>query len=394
MKLGIVAGAFCLATIAYSADWPQWRGPNGDGISREKLNLSWTPSGPREAWRANVGTGYSSITVSSGRAYTMGNSNGQDTVWCLDAVKGQKVWSHSYPSRLDPQYYDGGPNATPTVAGHRVYTLSKWGDVFCLDTSKGKVLWDRKLWEHGIRSNRWGFAGSPVIWKDLVILNAGTSGVALDKNTGRTVWFNGTNVAGYATPQIVRIKGQDVVLIFGAKNLYATEPLTGRELWHQPFQTGYDVNNTDPIIYSGKVFLSSYSRGCGLFPLDGGPPVYTNKNISCHLGPGIVFGDFLYAFSGEANMNTDLRCIHLPSGELRWARKDPKFGAMAGVDHKLLVISEKGELIVADVTPEDYRPIARGQVLEPVCWTPPTAANGRVYLRNSKGVVVCLDLRR
>ena len=189
-----------LALRLSAADWPQWRGPNRNGVSSEKVSPAWPAQGPKVLWRASVGTGFSSISVSHGRAYTMGNTNNQDTVWCFDAASGEQVWHHSYAAPLGPQWYKGGPGSTPTIDGNRVFTISKWGDVFCFDAAKGTVVWQRDLRQDGIKTNRWGFAGSPLIWGNLVILNAGSAGIALDRETGRIVWSNGTNAAGYASP--------------------------------------------------------------------------------------------------------------------------------------------------------------------------------------------------
>ena len=195
---------------ALAADWPQWRGPDRNGIAAEAVSAAWPDQGPKVIWRASVGTGFSSCAVCQGRLYTLGNAGNQDTVWCFDAVTGKEIWKYSYAAALSPQWYEGGPGATPTVDSNRVFTISKWGDVFCLDAAKGSVLWQRDLRRDGVKPNRWGFAGSPLVWGGLVILNAGTAGIALDRSTGRIVWSNGTNAAGYASPTRFAAGGKEV----------------------------------------------------------------------------------------------------------------------------------------------------------------------------------------
>ena len=317
------------------------------------------------------------------------------TVWCFDASKGKVLWKHSYLARLDPQWYEGGPGATPTIDAGRVFTISKWGDVFCLDARTGAVVWRRNLRQDGLKPNRWGFAGSPLIWRDLVILNAGSAGTALDSRTGRIAWCNGTNAAGYASPVICQIGGRQTFLIFAAKHLVALEPLTGKELWRQPFETGWDTNITDPLCRGDRILISSFSHGCALLSLESGSPevLYDRKVLHNHLSPGIPIGDFLYAFSGEAKTDTDFRCIHIPSGELKWTRKDPSFCSLIRVGDLLLILSGKGELIAAKPSPEGLKIIARAVVLNGTCWTPPALANGLFYVRNAKGELRCLDLR-
>jgi outer membrane protein assembly factor BamB len=394
MKLCLIVTAALLAAHSPAADWPQWRGPNRNGISSESVSTSWSADGPKVLWRASVGTGFSSISIIQGRAYTMGNTNNEDTIWCFDARTGKNLWKHTYAAQLSPQWYEGGPGSTPTVDGNRVFTISKWGDVFCLDAAKGIVLWQRDLRQNGIKPNRWGFAGSPLIWGDLVILNAGAAGIALDRNTGRIAWSSGTNQGGYASPTRFAFDGRDCVLIFAAKHLVALEPLTGRELWRQSWETGWDTNITDPLVHEGSIFISSFTHGCGLFSLANGTPVmtYTNSVLFNHLSPGIVVGDYLYAFSGEAKKDTDFRCVHLPTGALKWTRKDPAFGSLIMAGDKLIVLSEKGELLLGQASPEEFKPLARASVLNGVCWAPPALADGRLYIRNARGELRCLAL--
>jgi outer membrane protein assembly factor BamB len=396
MKLSLIVAATLLVANSPAADWPQWRGPNRNGISSESVSASWAADGPKVLWRASVGTGFSSISISLGRAYTMGNTNNEDTVWCFDAGTGRKIWQHTYAAQLGPQWYEGGPSSTPTVCSNRVFTISKWGDVFCLDAAKGTVLWQRDLRQDGVKPNRWGFAGSPLVWGNLVILNAGTAGIALDRSTGRIAWSNGTNAGGYASPKRFVSGGKESVLIFAAKHLVALDPQSGPEFWRQLWETDWDTNNADPLVHGGSLFISSFSRGCGLFSVASGTPeiTYTNKVLYNHLSSGILAGDYLYAFNGEAKKDTDFRCIHVPTGQLKWARKDPAFGTLILAGDKLIVLSEKGELLVGQASPEEFKPLARAKVLSGVCWTPPALADGRLYVRNARGELHSLELPR
>jgi outer membrane protein assembly factor BamB len=385
----------CFGSAAFASEWPEWRGPKRNGISTEKVRLSWPSGGPEVLWRASVGTGFSSMSIQKDRLYTMGNATNQDTVWCFNSLGGEVLWKCTYPSQLGPQYYPGGPGSTPTVAGDRVFTISKWGEVFCLDAASGKVMWQRDLRQEGFKPNRWGFAGSPLVWHDLVIFNAGSSGVALARNTGRVVWSTGTNPTGYASPTLMRLQGHEVLLIFAAKHLVALEPASGRELWRYPWETGWDTNNTDPLPYDHRVLLSSFTHGCALLALNGGGPhpLYQSNVLSNHLSPGILLGHHLYAFNGEAKQDTDFRCIDLLTGQLKWSRKDPAFGSLICADSKLIILSEKGELILAEGSPEAFKPLARAKVLNGLCWIPPALAQGRLYVRNAQGDLACLDLR-
>jgi outer membrane protein assembly factor BamB len=394
-----------LSQTAFGHDWPQWRGPNRNGISSETIAVHWPDGGPPVLWSAAVGTGFAGVSIAGGRAFTLGNSTNQDTVWCLDATTGTPIWKHSYPSILSPQWYEGGPGATPTIDGSRVYTISKWGDIFCFDAKTGAIVWQRDLRQDGIKPNRWGFAGSPLVWRDLVIFNAGGAGTALDRKTGRVVWSNGTNATGYASPTLFGGGGRPSVLIFAAQHLVALDTGTGLERWRFPWKTDWDTNNSDPVRYEDCLFLSSFSHGCSLLSLKSGrpDPLYDSKAVFNNLSPGVLLGRFYYVFSGEAKKDTDFRCLDLPTGQLEWTAKDPAFGSVLGVKGRLLVLTEKGELLIfapekkangknrADLmSPE---PIARARVSSGTCWTPPSLADGRLYVRNAKGEVRCLDLR-
>ena len=184
------------------------------------------------------------------------------------------------------------------------------------------------------------------------------------------------------------------MLVFAAKHLVALEPQSGRELWRQFWETDWDTNNADPLVHGGRIFISSFSRGCGLLAMRDGVPqvLYTNKVMHMHLSPGVVVGDYLYAFNGEAKRDTDLRCLHLPTGELKWARKDPAFGSLILAGDRLVVLSDKGELVVAEASPEGFKPLARAKVLSGLCWTPPALADRRLYVRNARGELRCFLL--
>ena len=396
MKLLLHASGFfpcamvlALAFSSFAEDWPQWRGAHRNGISAEQLS-AWQGGSPKVLWRTNIGTGFSSIAISHGRAYTLGNKDDRDTIWCFNASTGKEVWRHLYDSKLGPQYYEGGPGATPTIHEGQVFTISKWGDVLCLNAETGKVIWQKDLRKDGIQPNRWGFAGSSLLWHDFVILNAGAAGTALDRRSGKIVWSNGTNVTGYASPVLVSVNGKDAVLIFAAKHLVLDEASTGKELWRQPWETGWDTNNPDPILYKEFIFISSFSHGCALLRLSNGEAVYENKSLYNHLSPGIVRGDYLYSFSGEAHRETDFRCIHLPSGDVKWKSSDPGFGSLIAAGNNLVVLSEKGELLVGDASPAGFHPTVRAQVIGGLCWTPPALAEGRIYVRNAAGDLICL----
>lgn len=394
--LALLACIFSTSCVL-AADWPRFRGPSLNGISTEtNWFRPWPKEGPPVVWRAKVGTGFSSMAVSEDRLFTMGNKADRDSVFCFDASGGKVIWEHSYQEPLDPKYYEGGPGATPTVDDNHVFTLSKRGKVYCFDTATGKVIWQKNLeTELGVKVNEWGFAGSPLVEGNLVILNVGSAGTALERSTGKVVWHNGTSSTAYASPLPFTLNGQRAAAIFAAKHLVAVDVNTGRELWRQSWDTGYDNNNADPIISGNRFFISSYDRGCALVEVNQSKAVvlYTNQNLRTHMNAAIKIGNYLYAVhgrEGKGRINAFV-CLDFNTGALQWQTTGLGVGSViATADSKLIILSETGELVIAEADPAAFKPLARSQVLGGRCWTPPVLSNGKIYCRNAKGDLLCL----
>ncbi len=391
----LFAGAFLIAAAAstYAEDWYRWRGPDLNGISKETgWQSAWPASGPKVLWTASVGTGFSSFSVRGGRVFTMGNAANTDTIYCLDAGTGKPLWKHSYPCDLDPKYFEGGPGATPTLDHGCVYTLSRHGDVFCLNETNGAVIWSKNLnRELGAEIPTWGFAGSPFVDGSLVIVNVGDGGTALEKSSGKVAWTSGKTGSGYASP--IPLSGADkAVALFTGKALRAVKAADGKTIWSYPWKTDYDVNAADPIVNGDRIFISSgYNRGASVISVAGNRPksVWENKNMRNHFNSCVLWKGHLYGVD-----ESELRCLTFDTGEVKW--KFPKFGkgSLMLADGKIIGLGEKGELYIAEATPSEFKPISQASVLTGRCWTTPVLANGHIYCRNAAGKVVCLDISK
>ena len=399
LSLSLIITVFTLR----ADDWPHWRGSDGNGISKEKRwSATWSKEGPKQLWKANVGFGFSSISIANGRAFTMGNRDDQDTVYCFDAATGDVKWKHSYACPLDPRFYEGGTLSTPTVDGDRVFTISKRGDVFCFEATSGKIIWQKNLIKElklplpaNDQDNWWGFAGSPLVRGNLLLFNVASDGTCLDKRDGKIIWSNGQGFAGYSTPVSFKQNGKELIALAGADSIVAIEEKNGRVLWRFPWKTAYNVNAPDPIISGDHIFVTSYRHGCGLLRMqgDGVVNVYTNKNLNNHLNPSVLIAGYIYGINGDAGYAGGVTCVDFATGALKWTEKSAGTGALMAAGKRLIVQGDKGELIIADASPDSFKPIARAQVLGGKCWTAPVLANGRIYCRNSKGDIVCVDVK-
>ncbi|MFN4261178.1 MAG: PQQ-binding-like beta-propeller repeat protein [Gemmataceae bacterium] len=388
-----------MAVTALAADWPNWRGPNHNGISQETGWLDrWPEQGPPIAWQAEVGVGFSAVSVSGGRLFTMGHGDGQDTVYCFDAVSGKPIWSHSYQAALGDVLFEGGPTATPAVDGDRVYTLSRWGDVYCFETGTGKVLWSKNIAkEVEAEQPAWGFSGSPLVHGDVLVLTIGGAGTALNKKTGETVWQSDRAAAGYSTPLPFQRGGAWYVLVSSGRAYTAVNPRDGKELWSQRWLTQYGVNAADPIVNGNEVFLSTgYNKGAVLLDTTDPKPtvLWQNRNMRNQMNSSILIDGHIYGIDGDQHLKAELRCLDWKTGDKRWSFPDSGCGSLMAADGKLIVLSDQGELFIAPAAPDSFEPTARAQVLRGKCWTVPVLANGFIYCRDAKGKLVAVDVRK
>lgn len=401
MKCGIallMAGVLSAAYTAGGADWPGWRGPDRNGVSSETgLNWRWEAGRPAVLWRAAVGKGFSSFAVAAGCAVTMGNADGTDTVWCLDAETGAVRWKHRYPCELQPLSYEGGPGSTPLIADGRVFTFSKSGDLFCLDLQSGSVVWSKRFglwpWREGDWKNTWRYAGSPLpLAGGRMALSLGEAGAAFSAGDGAVVWQSAPGHPGYSSPVPYSAGGKAALAFFSGRGLVGVDAGAGKRLWEIPWRTEWDFNAADPVVFGGRIFVSSGNNaGCALYDLSANPPreLWRNKSLKTPMNAAVLWEGCLYGFN-----DADLVCVAWETGELKWSERSLRRGSVIVADGRLLALGENGRFCVAPASPGGFRPELEAQVLTGRCWTSPALADGRLYFRNAQGEAVCVDARK
>ena len=398
----IVAGLGLFLLISgpsRAADWPNYRGPHHNGISDETDLLdSFPASGPTILWKAKVNVGFSAFSVAGGHAYTAGNADGKDTLYCFDAETGKELWKHSYDAELGDNLFEGGPTATAAVEAGRVYFNSRWGDVFCLDANTGKVIWSTNVAkETGCNTPDWGFGGSPLLYKNTVVLNMCEAGVGLDKANGKIVWKSGKKDAGYSTPVPIIDRKQNIALFGNGAAYLAVNLDSGKELWRVRWVTQAGINAADPLVKGDEFMISSgYTKGSELLKMGTGEPtvVWKNREFSTHISPAVLVGDYVYGDNKMASEGGPLVCIEFGTGKQKWEYPGVGTGGIVAAGNKLFAMTEKGKLFVGPASPDGFKPTAQAQILTGKTWAPPVIANGRLYIRNAQGDCVCVDLRK
>ena len=384
-----------------AADWPHWLGPNGNGIS---LEADWKHEINDPIWKAKVGVGFSAVSVADGKLYTMGHdgkkSAGQETVYCLDARTGKSIWKQSYPAPLVDYLHEGGPCSTPTVDGSIVYAISKHGHLHAYQAANGKILWKKDMMkEAGMkRPPEWGFAASPYILGDQLIIEAGAT-YSLNKKTGKMIWKSKSYRPAYGTPIHFKTGKKSIIAVLKTDGLVLLDSQNGKTLSFEKWETSYRTNASTPIIKGDKIFISTgYQRGCALFQWKEGKlqKRYENKILSTHMNHAILADGFLYGFDGNVHMagKKDFVCMEFLTGREKWRISDRglMIGSLTVAGDRMIILGQKGELVFAKVNATRFEVLNRDQAMGGKCWTMPVLSNGLLYLRNARGDLIAMKL--
>ena len=379
-----------------ATDWNQFLGPQRDGsVLTSPPQTPCPDAGPELVWSRKVGEGFAGPVVSGGRLILFHRQANREIVECLNAQSGRTLWAFDYPSGYRDDFgFDEGPRATPVINRGKVFTFGAQGVLTAASLNTGRKLWSVETHrQFGVRKGFFGAAGSPLVEGDKIFANIGGPNgaglVAFDANTGDILWTANRDEASYASPMGANLGGFRRVLFFTRNGLLVTS-LEGEVVFDFPWRSRSraSVNAAVPLVVDDQIFLSaSYNTGAALLQLAGNKleKVWaSDESLSNHYATSVAHQGYLYGFHGRQEYGQSLRCVEWATGRVVWSHEGLGAGTVTLVSDQLLIVSERGELIQAEATPQEFRPLARAQILEGVVRAYPAYSNGFLYARDTQ----------
>ena len=399
----VVCAVVSLSAQSASTDWPQWRGQDRSGVSRETgLLREWPRSGPTLTWSASqLGAGYGSVSVAGARVFVQGMKNRQSVVTSLDRATGKPVWSIALGSAQENDR-GSGPRSTPSVDGDRVYVLTENGDLVCLLVADGKVVWRRNIIkEFNGRNINWLISESPLVDGNRVIVSPGgrNAGMAaLDKMTGMTLWVSKelSDEAGYASSVVADVQGVRTIMTLTGNAGIGVRASDGKLMWRYGNVANNTANITTPVYSNGKVFYTSaYGTGGALLGLKANgqdvsaQEIYFTRNMQNHHGGVVLVDGYLYGFN-----NSILTCLEFDTGKVMWRDRSVGKGSVAYADGHLYIVSEDNVVGLVDASPKGYRETGRFTISDQgwPAWAHPVISGGQLLVRN-QNMLASYDVR-
>lgn len=405
LVLGSAVIALAVGVQGAAYDWPQFLGPERNGVYRgPAIAETWPAGGPRVVWRKQAGEGFSGPVVAENRVILFHRVSDREIVESLDARTGMSQWQYGYPTSYRDDFgFDEGPRAVPVVAGGVVYTFGAEGQLHAVELATGKRIWSENTAQRfAVPKGFFGAGGSPLVENGRVIANIGGKGagiVAFDAKTGKVIWTATEDAASYSSPIGATISGRRYAIFFTRNGLAAVDPATGELRFERRWRAriAASVNAATPVVIDDLIFISAeYGPGAGVLRWDGSKLTdlwASDDALTNHYATSVYHEGYLYGYHGRQEFNPSFRAIEMRTGKVRWSEDRFRAGSVMLAGNRLLILRETGELILAAASPEAFRPIARAQVLPATVRAYPALADGFLYLRN-ENTLVSLDLRR
>ncbi|HEX9002764.1 MAG TPA: PQQ-binding-like beta-propeller repeat protein [Blastocatellia bacterium] len=393
LAVAVTAGTTGAPAPSVVGDWPQWRGAERNGLSKETGLLKlWPESGPKANWTiSSLGEGYGSLAIKGDRIYVQGSNGSASTIFCLNRADGKTIWSAALGPKVD-EGRGNGPRATPTLDDDRIYVLTENGDLACLRANNGSPIWRKNiLKEFGGSNPHWLISESPLVDGNKLIVSPGgkdASIVALDKMNGQVIWKTAglSDGPAYSSCIAADIGGVRTIMNFTARAAVGVRASDGKPMWSYDRAANGTANCTTPIFADNKVFFSSaYGTGGALLGLSaqGGEvksqEIYFTKEMMNHHGGMVLVNGYLYGFS-----NSILTCLEFATGKKMWAHRSVGKGSLTYADGMLYLFGETNKVGLAEATPTGY--VEKGTFtindLGKPTWAHPVVAGGKLYIRN------------
>lgn len=415
----------CVLITATAEDWPEWRGKGRIGVWNESGIMDKFPEkGLTVLWRTPINAGFAGPAVVAGRVFVTdfkasAGPKGTERVLCLDEKSGKILWTHAWDVNYGKISYPIGPRATPTVDGDRVYVLGATGILFCLKVSNGDVVWQKDyVKDYGMQMPTWGITSAPIVDGNRLIAIVGGQPdakiMAFDKMTGKEIWraLSSDSEQGYCQPVIFEVGRTRQLIFWDPAAVISLDPATGKTLWQQAFQIKMGMTLATPVLSGPDLLVSAFYNGSMLLEImkDGAKMLWRGKSDSeintdglhAVINTPVIDGDYIYGICSYGQF----RCLNLKTGERVWESMDATkekarwaSGLIVRQGNRYFINNDRGELIIAKLSPQGYQEISRTQLIKPttnpgnrrelgaVNWSHPAYANRNIFARNDEEII-------
>jgi outer membrane protein assembly factor BamB len=382
--------------------WTQWGGPHRNFTTETSgLKSTWPAAGPKVIWQRPLGEGFSSPSVDNGVLYTMFGRPSEEIVTAIDAATGKTIWEHATKVSFHNSFDEmgSGPYATPLVTGDRLFTAGVTGRLQAIEKKTGRLLWTQMLWDdHGGTHLSYGYASSPIAYRDRVIVPVGGKGkatMAFKQADGAIAWAKGNIPNVYSSPLMIRVDGLEQLVEIMDGLVFGLNPINGDLQWQSDFKAAYGITVATPVWCPGNLLFVSaeYGAGSKMLRLErkgsqvAAKEVWTSNRLRLHNGNAMWVDGVLYFTSGGKGSQAILSAVEAASGKILWQERSIQKATFVWADGKLITLDQDGNLMLANPSPKGFEVAAKAKLLHNLSWTPPVLVGTKVYLRDRRSLM-------
>ena len=393
----LVSLAALIFSLPLAADWPQWRGPNRDGVTRDFVAPTTWPATLTETWKVTVGEGHSSPVTSEGRIYVLARQGEDEVVLCIDAPAGKQLWRATYPAAytMNPAAtgHGKGPKSTPVVSGGKLFTFGINGVLSCFDAKSGKLHWRKEFSkQYPNTSPLYGTAMSPIVLNGLCIVHVGGHDkgalTAFDIETGAVKWANAEDGPAYSSPVLATLSGEPQLVTYTQSNVLGISATTGKLLWKMANKVPYDVNSVSPVIYKDLVIFSIHEKGVGAIRLSRqgaqlvAQEVWRNAAYESYMNTPVLTGNRLVGFSYKKK--GQFFCLDADTGKMLWesSGRMGENAAILNAGDLFLILTDEAKLFILKSNATSFSPVKEYPVASSPTWAHPVLLGNRILVKD------------